>query len=147
MRWETNLLVSDLSAVVAGMWNGFQDTPVFFLCCWNQCGVCSVSRLHVAAARGHADCLSVLLAHSADLSLPDAAGIPTSRFCSRSTGTGPSETVSLTSPAGFHPLHLAAKNNQLECCRKLLQVPSHHPPPALPSGAATFGLFPVCPSE
>lgn len=48
-----------------------------------------------------------------------------------------SETVSLSSSAGFNPLHLAAKNNQLECCRKLLQVPSHHLP-VLPSGAATF---------
>lgn len=40
-------------------------------------GVCFVFRLHVAAAGGHADCLSVLLTHGADPSLPDAAGILT----------------------------------------------------------------------
>lgn len=34
--------------------------------------------LHVAAARGQTDCLSVLLAHSVDLSITDAAGIHTS---------------------------------------------------------------------
>lgn len=34
----------------------------------------SVLSLHVAAARGQTDCLSVLLAHGVDLSLADAAG-------------------------------------------------------------------------
>lgn len=34
--------------------------------------VCS---LHVAAARGQTDCLSVILAHGADLSITDAAGM------------------------------------------------------------------------
>ncbi|KAM7369088.1 hypothetical protein PAMP_013385 [Pampus punctatissimus] len=53
------------------------------------------SALHVAAARGQADCLSVLLAHGADLSVTDAAG--------------------------FNPLHLAAKNSHVECCKKLIQ--------------------------
>ncbi|XP_029372144.1 ankycorbin isoform X2 [Echeneis naucrates] len=53
------------------------------------------SALHVAAARGHTDCLSVMLAHGADLSVTDAAGLS--------------------------PLHLAAKNNHIECSKKLLQ--------------------------
>ncbi|XP_039634828.1 ankycorbin isoform X3 [Perca fluviatilis] len=53
------------------------------------------SALHVAAARGQTDCLSVILAHGADLSFTDAAG--------------------------FNPLHLAAKNNHTECCKKLIQ--------------------------
>ncbi|XP_068429655.1 ankycorbin [Clinocottus analis] len=53
------------------------------------------SALHVAAARGQTDCLSVILAHGADLSITDAAG--------------------------FNPLHLAAKNNHTECCKKLIQ--------------------------
>ncbi|TDH01994.1 hypothetical protein EPR50_G00168360 [Perca flavescens] len=53
------------------------------------------SALHVAAARGQTDCLSVILAHGADLSFTDAAG--------------------------FNPLHLAAKNNHIECCKKLIQ--------------------------
>ncbi|XP_023257265.1 ankycorbin isoform X2 [Seriola lalandi dorsalis] len=53
------------------------------------------SALHVAAARGQTDCLSVILAHGADLSVTDAAG--------------------------FSPLHLAAKNNHIECCKKLIQ--------------------------
>ncbi|XP_047426188.1 ankycorbin isoform X2 [Mugil cephalus] len=53
------------------------------------------SALHVAAARGLTDCLSIILAHGADLSITDAAG--------------------------FSPLHLAAKNNHIECCRKLIQ--------------------------
>ncbi|XP_071321535.1 ankycorbin isoform X2 [Trachinotus anak] len=53
------------------------------------------SALHVAAARGQTDCLSVILAHGADLSVTDAAG--------------------------FNPLHLAAKNNHTECCKKLIQ--------------------------
>ncbi|XP_033979467.1 ankycorbin isoform X2 [Trematomus bernacchii] len=53
------------------------------------------SALHVAAARGHTDCLSVILAHGADLSITDAAGL--------------------------NPLHLAAKNNHIECCKKLIQ--------------------------
>ncbi|XP_059214150.1 ankycorbin isoform X1 [Centropristis striata] len=53
------------------------------------------SALHVAAARGQTDCLSVILAHGADLSVTDAAGL--------------------------NPLHLAAKNNHIECCKKLIQ--------------------------
>ncbi|XP_027880665.1 ankycorbin isoform X3 [Xiphophorus couchianus] len=53
------------------------------------------ARLHVAAARGLTECLAVMLAHGADLSVTDAAG--------------------------FTPLHLAAKNNHLECCRRLIQ--------------------------
>ncbi|XP_054468165.1 ankycorbin isoform X1 [Anoplopoma fimbria] len=53
------------------------------------------SALHVAAARGQTDCLSVILAHGADLSITDAAGL--------------------------NPLHLAAKNNHTECCKKLIQ--------------------------
>ncbi|KAM9338489.1 ankycorbin [Symphorus nematophorus] len=53
------------------------------------------SALHVAAARGQTDCLAVILAHGADLSITDAAG--------------------------FNPLHLAAKNNHIECCKKLIQ--------------------------
>ncbi|XP_058473460.1 ankycorbin isoform X1 [Solea solea] len=53
------------------------------------------SALHVAAARGQTDCLSVILTHGADLSVTDAAG--------------------------FNPLHLAAKNNHAECCKKLIQ--------------------------
>ncbi|XP_040915168.1 ankycorbin isoform X1 [Toxotes jaculatrix] len=53
------------------------------------------SALHVAAARGQTDCLAVILAHGADLSVTDAAG--------------------------FNPLHLAAKNNHIECCKKLIQ--------------------------
>ncbi|KAK2819065.1 hypothetical protein Q5P01_024626 [Channa striata] len=53
------------------------------------------SALHVAASRGQTDCLSVVLAHGADLSITDAAG--------------------------FNPLHLAAKNNHTECCKKLIQ--------------------------
>ncbi|XP_056288738.1 ankycorbin isoform X2 [Pseudoliparis swirei] len=53
------------------------------------------SALHVAAARGLADCLSVILSHGADLSITDAAG--------------------------SNPLHLAAKNNHTECCKKLIQ--------------------------
>ncbi|XP_076613709.1 ankycorbin isoform X2 [Chaetodon auriga] len=53
------------------------------------------SALHVAAARGQTDCLSVILAHGVDLSVTDAAG--------------------------FNPLHLAAKNNHVECCKKLIQ--------------------------
>uniref|UniRef100_A0A3Q1J6Y0 Uncharacterized protein n=1 Tax=Anabas testudineus TaxID=64144 RepID=A0A3Q1J6Y0_ANATE len=53
------------------------------------------SALHVAASRGQTDCLSIILAHGADLSITDAAG--------------------------FNPLHLAAKNNHAECCKKLIQ--------------------------
>ncbi|CAF99320.1 unnamed protein product, partial [Tetraodon nigroviridis] len=74
------------------------------------------SALHVAAARGQSDCLAVLLAHSADLTVSDAAGLA--------------------------PLHLAARNNHLECCRKLLQV-GGSPQTALlkASGAATLSCF------
>ncbi|CAJ1070793.1 ankycorbin isoform X2 [Xyrichtys novacula] len=53
------------------------------------------SALHVAAARGLTDCLSVILSHGADLSITDAAGL--------------------------NPLQLAAKNNHIECCKKLIQ--------------------------
>ncbi|XP_074546639.1 ankycorbin isoform X2 [Halichoeres trimaculatus] len=56
------------------------------------------SALHVAAARGLTDCLSVILSHGAD---------PTS-----------------TDGAGLNPLHLAAKNNHIECCKKLIQSKS-----------------------
>lgn len=34
-----------------------------------------VNSLHVAASRGQTDCLSVILAHGADLSITDAAGM------------------------------------------------------------------------
>ncbi|XP_022072007.2 ankycorbin isoform X2 [Acanthochromis polyacanthus] len=53
------------------------------------------SALHVAAARGQTDCLSVILSHGTD--------------------------VSITDGSGSSPLHLAAKNNHIECCRKLIQ--------------------------
>ncbi|XP_034565238.1 ankycorbin isoform X2 [Notolabrus celidotus] len=56
------------------------------------------SALHVAAARGLTDCLSVILSHGADLSITDGAGL--------------------------NPLHLAAKNNHIECCKKLIQSKS-----------------------
>ncbi|XP_059397679.1 ankycorbin-like [Carassius carassius] len=54
------------------------------------------SALHVAATRGQAECLGVILAHGADVSLQDASG--------------------------FTALHLAAKNNHPECAKKLLQA-------------------------
>ncbi|ROL47523.1 Ankycorbin, partial [Anabarilius grahami] len=54
------------------------------------------SALHVAAAQGQAECLAVILAHGADVSLQDASG--------------------------FTALHLAAKNNHPECAKKLLQT-------------------------
>ncbi|KAG7476688.1 hypothetical protein MATL_G00085560 [Megalops atlanticus] len=53
------------------------------------------SALHVAATRGQAECLAVILAHGADASLMDASG--------------------------FSALHLAAKNNHQECAKKLIQ--------------------------
>ncbi|XP_030005735.1 ankycorbin isoform X2 [Sphaeramia orbicularis] len=53
------------------------------------------SALHVAAARGQTDCMSVIVSHGADLSITDAAGL--------------------------NPLHLAARNNHVECCKKLIQ--------------------------
>ncbi|XP_041666698.1 ankycorbin isoform X2 [Cheilinus undulatus] len=56
------------------------------------------SALHVAAARGLTDCLSVILAHGVDLSITDGSGL--------------------------NPLHLAAKNNHIECCKKLIQSKS-----------------------
>uniref|UniRef100_A0A4W4G0V7 Retinoic acid induced 14 n=1 Tax=Electrophorus electricus TaxID=8005 RepID=A0A4W4G0V7_ELEEL len=58
------------------------------------------SALHVAATRGQAECLAVILAHGADVSVVDASG---------STA-----------------LHLAAKNNQLECAKKLIQVMQYY---------------------
>uniref|UniRef100_A0A8C2GN30 Retinoic acid induced 14 n=1 Tax=Cyprinus carpio TaxID=7962 RepID=A0A8C2GN30_CYPCA len=54
------------------------------------------SALHVAATRGQAECLAVILAHGADVSLQDTSG--------------------------FTALHLAAKNNHSECAKKLLQT-------------------------
>ncbi|KAL0965708.1 hypothetical protein UPYG_G00284700 [Umbra pygmaea] len=53
------------------------------------------SALHVAASRGQTECLSVILAHGADISVIDASG--------------------------FSALHLAAKNNHQECAKKLIQ--------------------------
>ncbi|XP_056587436.1 ankycorbin isoform X2 [Triplophysa dalaica] len=53
------------------------------------------SALHVAATQGLAECLGVILAHGADVSLPDASG--------------------------FTALHLTAKNNHPECAKKLIQ--------------------------
>uniref|UniRef100_W5KW80 Retinoic acid induced 14 n=1 Tax=Astyanax mexicanus TaxID=7994 RepID=W5KW80_ASTMX len=54
------------------------------------------SALHVAAARGQAECLAVILAHGADVSVVDASG--------------------------FSALHLAAKNNHQDCAKRLIQV-------------------------
>ncbi|XP_049594971.1 ankycorbin isoform X2 [Syngnathus scovelli] len=53
------------------------------------------SALHVAASRGHVDCLVALLSHGADPTVADVAGL--------------------------NPLHLAAKNNHTECCKRLIQ--------------------------
>lgn len=53
------------------------------------------SALHVAAARGQAECLAVMVAHGADVSVLDASG--------------------------FSALHLAAKNNHQDCAKKLIQ--------------------------
>uniref|UniRef100_A0A8B9H7F7 Ankyrin repeat domain 24 n=1 Tax=Astyanax mexicanus TaxID=7994 RepID=A0A8B9H7F7_ASTMX len=53
------------------------------------------SALHVAAARGQAECLAVILAHGADVSVVDASG--------------------------FSALHLAAKNNHQDCAKRLIQ--------------------------
>ncbi len=114
--------------------------------------------LHVAAARGQTDCLSVILAHGADPSITDAAGMYCcERTCGKSdhfsqylylrdcccplrvflvvfsiilsklwlkyvclTKVLVKEFLNLCS--GFNPLHLAAKNNHTECCKKLIQV-------------------------
>uniref|UniRef100_A0A8C6Q5X0 Ankyrin repeat domain 24 n=1 Tax=Nothobranchius furzeri TaxID=105023 RepID=A0A8C6Q5X0_NOTFU len=53
------------------------------------------SAFHVCASRGRLDCLEVIIAHGADLSVTDGAG--------------------------FSALHLAAKNGQSECLKRLLQ--------------------------
>ncbi|TRY99393.1 hypothetical protein DNTS_002009 [Danionella cerebrum] len=53
------------------------------------------SALHVAASRGQAECLAIILTHGADVSLQDSSG--------------------------FTALHLAAKNNHPDCAKKLLQ--------------------------
>uniref|UniRef100_A0A8C7JU32 Ankyrin repeat domain 24 n=1 Tax=Oncorhynchus kisutch TaxID=8019 RepID=A0A8C7JU32_ONCKI len=54
------------------------------------------SAFHLCASRGRLDCLEVILAHGPDLNVTD--------------GTG------------FSALHLAAKNCQPECLKRLLQV-------------------------
>ncbi|XP_063066187.1 ankycorbin isoform X3 [Engraulis encrasicolus] len=56
------------------------------------------SALHVAAMKGQAECLAVILAHGADVAVIDASG---------STA-----------------LHLAAKNNHQDCAKKLIQSKS-----------------------
>ncbi|XP_066568234.1 ankycorbin isoform X2 [Amia ocellicauda] len=53
------------------------------------------SALHLAAAKGQAECLGLILAHGADASVLDASG--------------------------SSALHLAAKNNHQECAKKLIQ--------------------------
>ncbi|XP_041915287.1 ankycorbin isoform X1 [Alosa sapidissima] len=53
------------------------------------------SALHVAAMKGQAECLAVILSHGADVSVIDASG--------------------------FTALHLAAKNNHQDCAKKLIQ--------------------------
>ncbi|XP_041103291.1 ankycorbin-like isoform X2 [Polyodon spathula] len=53
------------------------------------------SALHLAAAKGQAECLGVILSHGVDVTVLDASG------CSA--------------------LHLAAKNNHQECAKKLIQ--------------------------
>ncbi|XP_046900948.1 ankycorbin isoform X2 [Hypomesus transpacificus] len=83
------------------------------------------SALHVAVTRGQIECLSVLLAHGADLSITDASGLSA--------------------------LHLAAKHNHQECAKKLVQskcavdtvdasgrTPLHH---AAASGSAPIALL------
>uniref|UniRef100_A0A3B3WTK2 Uncharacterized protein n=1 Tax=Poecilia mexicana TaxID=48701 RepID=A0A3B3WTK2_9TELE len=52
------------------------------------------SRFHLCASRGRLDCLEVIISHGADVGVTDGA---------------------------FSALHLAAKNNQHECLKRLLQ--------------------------
>uniref|UniRef100_A0A8C7YNW8 Uncharacterized protein n=1 Tax=Oryzias sinensis TaxID=183150 RepID=A0A8C7YNW8_9TELE len=54
------------------------------------------SAFHLSVSRGRLDCLEVIVSHGADISLPDGAGLS--------------------------GLHLAAKNAQPECLKRLLQV-------------------------
>uniref|UniRef100_A0A3Q2YEY3 Uncharacterized protein n=1 Tax=Hippocampus comes TaxID=109280 RepID=A0A3Q2YEY3_HIPCM len=54
------------------------------------------SAFHQCVSRGHVDCLEVIIAHGTDLNVTDGAG--------------------------FGALHLAAKNGQTECLKRLLQV-------------------------
>ncbi len=86
--------------------------------------------LHVAATRGQAECLAVILAHGADVSLQDASGrlqrvflhyfFVTSIAQNELNVNNKSCFIFFTS--GFTALHLAAKNNHSECAKKLLQV-------------------------
>lgn len=113
----------------------FTAVRSFLLCCRHRCLLFPVLSLHVAAARGQTDCLSVLLAHGVDLSVADAAGTAgvrvlltwhTLKSCLFHVVAvrqgGRVRAFFLTAPAGLNPLHLAAKNDHVECCRRLIQV-------------------------
>uniref|UniRef100_A0A8C2X133 Retinoic acid induced 14 n=1 Tax=Cyclopterus lumpus TaxID=8103 RepID=A0A8C2X133_CYCLU len=95
------------------------------------------SALHVAAARGQTDCLSVILAHGADLSITDAAG--TLMKCFPLQSKCPIDAVDGSGKAALHhagkclgaprvnqtedgltPLLLSAKQAHAEVCSTLL---------------------------
>ncbi|KAF3828573.1 hypothetical protein GH733_004774 [Mirounga leonina] len=73
---------------------------------------------HLAATKGHVECLRVMVTHGVDVTAQDTAG-------KRRIGPGnkrivfPLETQYLL--PGHSALHLAAKNSHHECIRKLLQ--------------------------
>lgn len=56
------------------IWGDLRVILALFCGLLEQMSCVSVPSLHVAAARGQTDCLTVLLAHGVDLSITDAAG-------------------------------------------------------------------------
>lgn len=121
-RWKRSHLIYHV-IITPVIWGDLHSKTALFLCCWNKYLVFSVPSLHVAAARGQTDCLSVLLAHGVDLSITDTAGTVGVHILLiwRTLKSCLLHVVSNAS-AGFNPLHLAAKNDHIECCRKLIQV-------------------------
>ncbi|RXN26955.1 ankycorbin-like protein [Labeo rohita] len=77
------------------------------------------SALHVAATRGQAECLAVILAHGADVSLQDASAasgdtVIVQLLCEHKCH------VNLKDSDGFTPLLLSARHAHTEVCQSLL---------------------------
>lgn len=98
---------------------------------WLVCISCV--RFHLCASRGRLDCLEVIISHGADVSVTDGAGmIPdygkhvinmlySLSLCQICKHIFLFSVCNLLT-TGFSALHLAAKNSQHECLKRLLQV-------------------------
>lgn len=81
---------------------------------------CSIRRFHLCASRGRLDCLDVILSHGVEINVTDGTG-KIRLVLLKEVVIDFNEICPFLS-VGFNALHLAAKNGQPDCLKRLLQV-------------------------